>query len=385
MSLQDLIVTKTNDEMLAEELTVAQSEGLATTTWQAGSVIRTILVIMAHMFAMFSAIIVAPIRGGFGDLVSTLGWAKIWAKQTFDVDHVGAEPATGYVDITNATDEQHDLDVGELIIAHQTTGKLYRNDAAISILANDTLEDVAISASEVGTGSNAAPGTITVVVGPSMDGVTVTNPASVLGADDETVSALVDRSRGKLAALSPDGPKEAYNYIAKTPEFSPTSTPITRATTKADPATGLVTTYIANAGGAPSSGDVAIVQAAFDKWAEPWCVTSTATAAAPVTVHVTYQVWVRSSLAEADIKTAIATTLATYFAALDIGGDIIPPAVTGTVYVDALAVSISGAKTAADQAIGAVRCLVTLPAADVDLDEDEVAVLGTVTGTVNFL
>lgn len=384
MSLQDLITTKTREEMLDEELTAAQTEGLPTTTWQSGSVIRTILVVMAAMFAVFSEYIVEPIKGGFGDLVSSLGWAKLWAKQTFDVDHVGAEAATGYITATNASATQYDLDPGELIIAHGTTGKLYRNTEAISIIASDTTEDIAIEAVEVGTGSNAAPGAITVIVGPALDGVTVSNAAAVLGNDDETVTALVERARAKLAALSPDGPKEAYNYIAKTPEFSDTATAITRATTKCDPDTGIVTVYIATAGGAPSEDDVEIVQEAIDEWAEPWGTTATAVAVSTQTVAVTYQVWIRSSLDEDDIEDAIETALSEYFAALPIGGEVIPPATTGTLYVDSLIVVIAGAMVG-DTPIGTVRVAVTIPADDVDLDVDEVAVLGTVTGTITYL
>jgi len=381
VSLQDLVTTKTPEEMLADELTLAESEGLATTTWQSGSVIRTILVIMAHMFSVFSGIIVEPILGGFGDLVSSIEWARIWAKQMFDVDAITAEAATGYITAVNTKATQYDLAAGELIVAHATTGKLYRNSEAISILANATTADLAFAAVEVGTSSNASPGTITVIVGPALDGVTITNPASVLGTDDETVKALVDRARGSLAATSPDGPKEAYNYVAKTPEYSDTATAITRATTICDAATGAVTVYIATAGGAPDADDVAIVQSAIDEWAEPWCTTATAVAVSTETVAITYQVWVTSSLTELAIKTAIDAALAEYFASLAIGGLVIPPAATGSVYVSALRAVITSAKVGTTS-IGASLCEVTLPTADVALAADEVAVLGTITGTV---
>ncbi len=384
MSLQDLITEKTSDEMLEEEISIAQGEGLATTTWQSGSVIRTILVILAHMFAMFSGIIVEPIKGGFGDLLSSLAWAKIWAKQMFDVDHVGAEAATGYVTITNATTTQHDLAAGELIVAHTTTGKTYRNTAAISILASSATASIAIAADEVGIASNAAPGAITTIVGPALDGCTVTNPLAVLGAEDETVPALVARSREKLGALSPDGPKEAYNYVVKTPELCPTSTPITRAVTIADPTTGTLTVYCATASGAPSEDDIEICQEAIETWAEPWCTTGTAVAVTEVTINVTYDVWLRSSLEEEDIKDGVETALSEYLAALRIGGEVIPPASEGYVFVSALE-NVIGNATVAGVAIGTVRVEASVPSADVELEEGEVAVLGTVTGTVHYL
>lgn len=384
MGLQDLVVEKTPEEMLEQELTLAQAEGLPTTSWQSGSVVRTILLVMASMFSMFSKIIIEPIRGGFGDLLSSLGWAKIWSKQMYDVDAVGAAAATGYIDATNAGTSSYPLQAGELIVASSVTGKLYRNSAAITINASSTLSDIAISAVEVGTGSNAAPGDVSVIVGPSLDGVTVTNAQPILGSDDETTAAIVLRSRAKLASLSPNGPKDAYNYVAKTPELAATSTPITRAMTRADPVTGLVTVYVATAGGAPSGADIAICQTAEDKWAEPWCTTATVVAATPVTIAVTYTAVVRSSLAESDIKAAIAVALTSYFADLPIGGEVIAPLTVGYLYVDSLVLVIAGAKVN-DTPIGAVRVTVTLPAADTNLNPDKVAVLGTITGTVTYI
>ncbi len=383
-SLQDLLVSKTQDEVLADELSYAQANGLPTTMWQSGSVIRTIFVVVAAVLAIFSELIAHPIKGGFGDLLSSLGWAKLWAKSTYDVDHVGAEPATGYITATNTKAFPYTLQAGALIVAHSTTGETYRNDADIVIPALDVLADIAITSSEIGTAADAAPGFITTIVGPSMNGVTVTNPLAVLGTDDETIPALVERSRSKLAALSPNGPKDAYNYVVKTPALCATASPITRATTYCDPATGEVTVYVANGGGTPSGGDITICQATIDTMAEPWCTTATAVAATTVTVAVTYQVWVRSSLPEADIQTAIASALASYFASAPIGGVIIPPATTGYIYVEALRVAIAGALFG-DRSIGAELVDVTIPATDESIANSEVAVLGTVTPTVTYL
>lgn len=383
MSLQDLIVSKTRDEMLEEELTVAVEEGLQTTTWQSGSIIRTLMVIMAAMFSMFSKIIIEPIKGGFGDLVSSMAWAKIWAKENYDVDIVEAEPATGFIVIVNASAHEYPLDAGDLIVAHITKGKLYRNDEDIVIEALSTSDPIAITAQEIGTGSNAGPGVITFVVGPSMDGVTVSNPLPVLGADEEKVGALVIRSRSKLAALSPLGPKDAYNYVVKTPEFCATGTPITRASTFVDPITGDISVYVATATGAPSGGDITICQAAVEKWAEPWGDNATVYAASEVVVPVTYQVWIPRNLTVAQIETAIADALSDFFAATDIGGLIISP-YTGKIYKDSLQVVNSKAKIG-DNLIGVVRCVIQAPSADVSLDKNEVAVLGTIIPTVNFL
>lgn len=387
-SLQDLVTPQTRDDVLASEITVAQSEGLDTTTWQVGSVIRTLMVIVAQIVSIFSSVIIEPIKGGFGDLLSTLAWAQVWAKGLYNVDAITAQPATGALTITNPTAKNYLWPPGEIIVAHSVTGRTYRNVAQVTIPANATVTDVQIASDGVGTTNNAAPGLITVLVGPSMDQVTVTNPLSVLGADDETVSALVVRARESLAALSPDGPKDAYNYIAKTPAFAAVATPITKAATFADPNTGLVTVYLATADGAPVASDVAIVQTAIDKWAEPWCVSATAVAADNLSVDVTYTVWVKtSSLSATQIKNAIANALAVFFSGTDtnpIGGIVTPPA-TGFVYVDSLIVVISTATLDSGTSLGVVRADIATPSTDVSVAKNQIAVLGTVTGTVNFI
>lgn len=373
--LSDLIKPVTRDEVLETMLSLCATFGLPTTSWQSGSVVRTILTVIASVIATLSLVLVEITKGGFGDYVSD-AQAPLWAKQTFDVDIIEAEPATGTVDLTNSSVTAYDLDPGELIVAHATTGKLYRNTALIHIPASGTLADVDIASDEVGTGSNAAPGTITVLVS-NQTGVTPTNPASVLGSDLETTPHLVARARTKLGSLSPMGAKDAYNFVATS--ISATSTPITRTKTVQNIATGETTTYLATADGAPTGGDVAIVQADFDVMAEPWTAQATAAAATEVPIDVTYQVWIQgTSLTTPQIETLIATALAKYMSQAPLGGYIVPPD-TGDIYVEELEGVIRNV------VVGTVRVAVTVPASDFALVSNEVPTLGTVTPTVTLI
>ena len=375
MSLSDLFKPVTRDDVMAEMLSLAETFGLPTTAWQSGSVVRTLLLIIASVISMLSLVIVEIAKGGFGDFVSD-DQAPLWAKETFDVDIVEAAQATGTVDLTNTSVTAYDLDPGELILAHNVTGKLYRNTALIHIPASGVLNDVAIASDELGTASDAAPGAITVVVS-NQSGVSSTNPAAVLGADRETTPHLVARSRTKLGSLSPMGAKDAYNYVATT--LSPTSTPITRTKTVASTTTGIVSVYLATADGAPTGGDVTIVQGKFDTLAEPWTAQATAVAAANHAIAVTYHVWLQgTSLTVLQITTAIATALAEYMKGAPIGGYVVPPD-TGDIYVEEIAAVIRNAVP------GIVRVLVSLPAADVALSPNEVPTLGAVTPTVTLL
>jgi len=378
VTLSDIITPVERDEMLTELLTVAAALGLPTTSWQNGQPILTMLTTVAQKLADLSLIAVEIAKGGFGDLLPSDEWADIWAQSRFDVQRVPATSATGAVDMSNASLTNYTLAPGELIVAHAVTGKTYRNTANITILATVGLAGVTVAADEPGIASNAAPGSVTVVVS-TLVGVGCANPLTLVGTDKETTLALVTRARAKLGALSPNGAKDAYNYIATTPAFSATSTPITRTRTVADEVTGFVSVYLATAAGAPSAPDVVIVQAAIDNNVEPWAVTATAIAATPVTVPITYQAWVSGSqLTVAQIQTAIGNALTAWFAALSIGGYVIPPD-TGAVYVSALEQVIGQATP------GILRVVVSIPAADVAVTPNKVAVLGAITPTITVL
>ncbi len=377
LSLSDLLKPSTRDQIVQELLDVATSVGLDVTSWQPGQPLRTLLVTVSDRMARQTVDIVEIVKGGFGDLASA-SWTALWAKSTYNVDAIAALQATGVGTATNSSASNYTKQVGEFIVAHATTGKIYRNTAIIVIPANGSLANIAIASDEFGTASNAAAGAITTVVS-ALVGVTFTNPAAVLGADAETPAAIVTRARAKLGSLSPNGPKDAYNFIATTPAYSATGTPITRSTTTANPVTGLVTTCIATAAGTPVGGDVAIVQAAEDKWAEPWCVLDTVVGASNNTINITYHIWIKGSiLTSAQIQTAISTALTTYFSTVPIAGIILPPA-AGFVYLEEISQVIRTATP------GILRVAIALPAADISIAATEVPVLGTVTATVTVV
>ncbi len=378
-SLPSLLTPVTKDEVLEILLALSASLGAPSTAWQPGNPILTLLQTVAQKLADLSVVTSDIAKGGFGDLLPSDEWADLWAESRFNVTRVPATAASGLVNLTNSSTTQYDLDPGQLIIAHATTGKTYRNTAIISVLASVGLDNVAVSADEPGIASNAAPNTITTVVSGG-NGIGCTNPLSFVGTDRETTVALVPRARKKLGALSPNGPKDAYDFVVTNPELTVgLSTPITRTNTVTSPTTGDISVYCATAAGAPSGGDIAIAQAAIEAYAEPWGANATAIAATPQTVNITYQVWTKNSqLTSAQITSAIATALAAWFASLDIGGYVISPD-TGAIYIDALQQVIGTA------APGIIRVAITVPAGTTVVGANNVAVLGTLTPTVTAL
>lgn len=377
-SLDEILTPATRDQVLATLLALSASMNAPTTSWVEGDPILTTLTTDAQKSADLTTVAVEIAKGGFGELLPSDAWADLWAQSRFNETRVPATAATGLVNATNSEPTDYVLAIGELIIAHATTGKTYRNQAAITILGTVGLDDILVAADETGIGSNAAPGTITTVVS-SLVGVGVTNPLAFIGTDKETTPALVSRSRAKLGSFSPNGPKDAYDYAAKTPAYSPTSTPITRTRTVLTASNGILTTYLATAAGPPTAGDVAIVQTAFDQYVEPWGAQSVAAAATAVGQAVTYQAWVQGSqLTSAQIQVLIEAALVAWFASLDIGGYVIPPD-TGAIYPDVLEQVIGQATS------GILRVSVSIPATTLAMTSNQVAQLGAVTGTITRL
>ncbi len=370
-SLDEILTPEDRDTVLATLLALSASLGAPTTSWIEGDPILTFLTTDAEKSADLTTVAVEIAKGGFGELLPSDAWADLWAQSRFNETRVPATSATGLINAGNSSVTSHIIPIGDLIVAHATTGQTYRNQAAITIPPGG-LDDIVVAADETGTIGTAAPNTITTLVS-SYVGVTVTNPLSLVGTDKEATPAFVLRCRSKLGSFSPNGPKDAYDYAAKTPAYSATSTPITRTRTVLNPVNGVLSTYLATAAGPASAPDVAIVQAAFDEYVEPWGVTSTAVAASAVVVPISYQAWVSGTqLTVAQIQTLIATALATWFSTLDIGGYVIPPD-TGAIYVDVLEQVIGQATP------GILRVVVSDPAATIVVASNEVAQLGSIT------
>ncbi len=379
LALSDLITTEDRDSVLATLLAVSALLNAPTTSWQEGAPILTMLTTAAQKLSDLTTVAAEITKGGFGELLPSDAWADRWALSRFNVTRVPAVAAAGTVTIVaGASASGHTYQVGEIIIAHASTHQTYRNTAPVTIVASTTLTLVPFAADVPGIIGTAAPGSITVIVS-SIIGLTVTNPVSFLGSDAELTPALVTRARAKLGSLSPNGAKDAYNFIATTPAFSTTSVPITRTRTVGDPTSPNITVYLATAAGAPTGGDVTIVQNAINANVEPWGANATAVAASEHVIAITYQAWVKGSqLTAAQIQTAIGNALATFFATLSLGGYVIAPD-TGDVYIETLQQVIASATA------GIQRVVVSLPASSVALSPNEVATLGTILPTVTIL
>jgi hypothetical protein len=339
VTVDTLFGAESPESVLSTLLGIASRVKLKVTAWQPGQPLRTALVLCSQKMADTSLLMRLAIKGGYLD-ESEAGWLTLLAHAVYRVDRNVAQFATTSTGrVINSGTSVFARAAGELAFVHSVSGKTYTNVNDISVNPGATQDGIVILSDETGSASDAGPGMIELST--TIPNVTFTNVEACLGADEETDEDLRQRCRDKLGSLSPNGPKEAYAYVAKTPALNPTSVPITRVQVVLNKATGALTVYLATATGAPSADDVTLTDKAIDRWATPWLVDSAAAAAAEVVTPITYHVWVSGSNDTTEaIESRIAATLARFYRLIPINGWIVDPDPAGYVYWDQIKAAI---------------------------------------------
>jgi phage-related baseplate assembly protein len=381
VTLDELTTPLTTDQVREAIYSALAGKGVNTTGWKPGSVVRAIITGVAIVLSAFSRLQVDIAKSGFLELAES-DWLVLVARYVYGVEKDLGSFATGNVRLDNTGGGVFSGDAGDLIFAHESSGKTYRNTAAFSIAALQTNVVVPVQAVELGSSSTAAPDTITEWETPLL-GVTVTNPTALVGTDAETDPVLRARCLEKTGVLSPNGPRDAYSFLARSAvDADGASIGVTRVRTVAD-GEGNVTVYVATASGDVEGDaedpdtDLGAINLAIQSQAEPLAVTATAASATPEVIAVTYELWVRdtSSLTDSQIQAAVGARLATFMSTQPIGGNVIGSD-PGRVYVSAIETVIGATLPDA-----IVRVGVTVPASDVELAITDAPILGTVTVT----
>ena len=387
ISLASLLSAETRQSLYTKGLALASAVGLPVTSWHAGDPTRSLYWFLASILGVLEDVVVGFVQSAFLEYVSadprTYRWLVLLADQQFGYTASVATyaAAASGITLTNNAGGYFDLKARDVSFQNSTTGKTYHNTSA-GILSSYTgigtkpTLTLDLEADEIGTASNSAPGEIdTVVTG--LNGVTCSNGVAVNGADAESGASIVAGCKAKRAAMSPNGPADAYNYVVCNSALTGT-TGITKARTYGDRTTGDVTVYLGGPSGAVSGADVALALAAVLKWSTPWGITPAVSSASAVTQAVTYELWLYDSIALTgdQVKAAVAAALAAWFAQRPIGGDIKAAVGSGKLYRE-------GIRGAIRAACGAhfVDLAITVPSGDVAITAGQIAALGTVTAT----
>jgi hypothetical protein len=379
ISLATLLVKETKDKIYETALGIAESIGLNTTTWRAGDPTRSLYHLESELLSTLEDVVVGFISSGFLDHASGV-WLEILADQVFGVTVPDATFATTDVVLTNSGGGVYSIDPGDLTFKNTVTGKTYRNTTGGLLASGPGTElTLTVVADEAGAESSAAAGEIDDLV-TSLLGVTVTNPLAAVGIDKQDEATTRQQCRDKLGALSPNGPKDAYAYVARNKDLTGT-TEVTRVRVYSDSTTGEVTVYLASPSGAVSEPSRVAVEDAILKWATPLCITPTVLSAAAVPVSVSYELWTYASVNKSveAIEEDVEAALENLFATRPIGGDIVPPAVSGALYKSLIQSTI---REVYPQVF---RVEVSTPLGDIPLGNGEVAALSGVSAVINIV
>lgn len=376
ITIKDLTTPLTRKEVEGSIYQTLETLEVPTTSWKPGGVMRALTTAIALVIAALTVLIAAIARSSFLETAEG-AWLTLVAKWVFGVERIRATYATGEVTLTNSAGGYWALEPGDLIFRNPATDKTYVNAEPVELLPMQPAR-VKIRAQEVGSESNANPGDITELV-TTLNGVSCTNDASVIGFDEEGDEALRVRCREKPASLSPNGPPEAYRYWAKSAVKDGAPLGVTRVKVARISDFGEVMVTVARATGGLAPGELAFLKSFLEKTAVPHGVTMYLQNAPAKNIGLTCQVWVKSSRDDTSIRNAASARIDQLFRVIDIGGETLVDDGPGYVFRDAVIEAIRGALPGE-----IVRAVVSMPATDVELAGDEIPVRDIANTTVTI-
>lgn len=316
-SAATLFTVETAAKIFATGLEIANAFGLPVSSWRAGDPTRSLYKFLAQKLAALDGVSGEFIKAGFLS-TATLDWLTVLALEVYNVTRGEATFADPTVTVKNNGGGFFEVEAGDLTFKNSITGKTYHNTNGGTLSAGATVV-FNLTADEAGSDSSASENEVDELV-TTLLGVDVLSSTVGLANDAETDDELKDRCRASRGALSPNGPAEAYEYIALSPDFTG-NTSINRA--RAFPATdGTIQLVIASQSGAASAEAITAVQDAILLWATPLCVRPTTVSAAALSVDRALTVTKDASLqvSAADLENSVLSAIDQLFRGTKIGG-----------------------------------------------------------------
>jgi hypothetical protein len=384
-ALEDLTTPMTVAEMRKSIYDVMAIIGVVTTDWKPGAVTRTIVTACAIMLASLTALIALIARSGFLTL-SAGAWKHLVARYQYGVEPLEATFATGPVRFTNTAGGVYVWDDPDDVTVETADGRQYRNTAPFTVPAFGTVT-ANFRANEAGSASTAFIGEIIRAVNP-MAGVNVTNTIALVGQDAEEDAALEARCLDKQDSLSPNGPADAYAYIARSAKRADGSAiGVTRLRAIKD-TFGNIDWYFGTPAGGVSgtvgdlTTDLGIIDELIQTQCGPLGVTPRchSATALPIDVYYVAHLYNTPGVTEAQIKAAIRASLLLFFAKQPVGGN--RAASVGSIWRSEIGAAISNTMVAG-QKLPIYRVDIIAPSLSNTIAAiGEAPVLGLVTATI---
>lgn len=366
LSAAVLLVQQTADEIFESALELAALLGLPTTSWRAGDPTRTQLRTQSNKIAQLDGVRLEYARSAFletaeGDML------KLRALDVYNVEAEEETFATPTVTVDNTGGGLFEVDAGGLVFSDSSTGATYVNQLPVTIDPLETGVEILLIAEVGGAAGSVGVDDIDTIVSPPLEGVEIQGNTASAGVDAQSDEGIKEQCTASLGALSPDGPADAYEYVARNSELTGVEG-ITRALAVGDSDDGTIQVYVGTASAAVGAPELALIQAAIDIWAQPLCSDATVASMTPVEIETTFTITPAAPEAQDQIEAA----LDSYFAAWDYDSQ------GGIVARDALA---SLVRAAVAEATGSQphTVVVDVPAADAPYVEDQFPTRGTVT------
>lgn len=376
----ELFQPLTSEQVKKSIYIVIGKVGVDVTVWKPGAVVRTMIAGVSIILAALTVLLTFVFQSGFLALASG-SWKTLVARYVYGVERELATFGTGTLTLTNMGGALYIVAAGDFTATNLDTGKTYHDAGGFTLNPMATLT-IDIVADEVGSASISGIGTITKG---SLANVNVSNPTAVVALDDELDPDLELRCLDKLGSFSPNGPADAYAFVARSAVRTDGSRiGVNRVAVTKDGYGNLYVTLATPSG--PVAGDqddpatdLGLIRLAMLKKSTPLCVTPFAISsnAVPQDLAFTCYAYNVNGLTSALALTAITTALAKLFAVLPIGGHVLM-AGPGFIYLDEIKAAIVAAVPST------FRVVFTTPAGDPVLGGGQVLTLGSIFGVVQF-
>jgi len=361
-TVASLITARSADAIVSEQLDVLAGEEFPVTSWQPGSVPRSLVKADATSMAAMDTNVANLAKAAFLD-DSEGDWLVLLAKSRFDVDAEPAGYTVGRVLLTVASGAgPYTLSAAQLLVSDGARRWRSTNTGSV-VVTSAAPVSIEVRAESAGAAYNVASGAVTQVITPALAGLSVSNPVyasgtwvTTAGADRESDASVRARCRARWGTLGRGANDAAYVYWARTGHSR--TAEVTRASVVWGIGDGTLTIYLAGPSGPVSTP----VENAVGAWIErnkPGTDYPTVVSASARVVSLVATVRVDAASDSAANRALATDALAAYFAALAIGDDVDLGALYHALY----------------QATGVIDVDISQPASDVSVNTNEVATL----------